>query len=293
MKPLSIHITEIEAGLVELRPDTRYVVPRQPYSAIYLPETFAVTLIDAAGNSHRIERGGLAALPGGAAHSVQVRGAQPPRREALQPPFDDAGMADRADGAANVVFAARVPTSANPVPDILPDLLILSHRGLQEESQLDLIFKLIRDNAMRSKEDRSQIMHRLAEIAAIILMEHVLQGLKSRGMNAAGGIGDPPLRHALSAMHERPEHAWTLTGLAEEAGMSRSVFASRFKEALQQSPMSYLARVRIARASRLLKSSDLSISTIAFECGYGSDSSFTKAFKRMTGASPSAYRNRR
>jgi len=114
-----------------------------------------------------------------------------------------------------------------------------------------------------------------------------------------GGVGwlfalaDRQLSAAITAMHEDPGCRWTLQELAERAGMSRSIFALRFKEKVGTSAMEYLTQWRMLRAAdRLMHSSD-SVLTIAQTFGYESESAFGLAFKKVLGCSPRRYcRNR-
>jgi len=106
-------------------------------------------------------------------------------------------------------------------------------------------------------------------------------------------VEDARLGRAIAAMHDRPEHAFTLMGLAEVAGMSRSVFAARFAEALGQSPREFLKALRLARAAHLLTGSDLPVKSVAARVGYSSRSSFTRAFLARHGVDPTAFRKSR
>ena len=98
---------------------------------------------------------------------------------------------------------------------------------------------------------------------------------------------------ALAALHADPAGALTLRELADEAAMSRSTFALRFREALGETPMDYLARWRMARAADRLDRSAESVAAIAWSVGYGSESAFSTAFKRIMGHSPRNRRNGR
>ena len=95
---------------------------------------------------------------------------------------------------------------------------------------------------------------------------------------------------ALRMMHSKNAHPWTISSLAEQAGMSRSVFAAKFKEKVGTSPMSYLTRCRINTAQQLLRNSSLSIEQVAVSVGYDSEAAFNKAFKRQLGVPPGRYR---
>ena len=91
---------------------------------------------------------------------------------------------------------------------------------------------------------------------------------------------------AIASIHDNPGYSWTLEGLAERAGMSRSTFAQRFKATVGTTPMEYLTRWRMMLAGDRLKGSGDSIFAIASSLGYGSESAFGKAFRRVMGCSP-------
>jgi AraC-like DNA-binding protein len=91
---------------------------------------------------------------------------------------------------------------------------------------------------------------------------------------------------AITWMHDDPAHRWTLQELAERVGMSRSIFALRFKKKVGATPMEYLTRWRMLLAGDRLKNSDDSLSVIASSLGYESESAFGKAFRRIMGCSP-------
>ena len=112
---------------------------------------------------------------------------------------------------------------------------------------------------------------------------------------ARGGVGwlfalaDKQMSTAITCMHDDPAHRWTLQELGERVGMSRSIFALRFKETVGATPMEYLTRWRMLLAGDRLKNSDDSISVIALSLGYESESAFGKAFRRVMGCSPRQY----
>ena len=103
-------------------------------------------------------------------------------------------------------------------------------------------------------------------------------------------LQDARLGRAVAAMHDRPQHDFTLLELAEVAGMSRSVFAARFADMLGQSPIEFLKALRLARAAQLLTRTELPVKGIAARSGYLSRSSFTRAFVARHGIAPAAFR---
>jgi AraC-like DNA-binding protein len=104
------------------------------------------------------------------------------------------------------------------------------------------------------------------------------------------GLEDARLGAALGLIHESPQKDWTVARLATAVAMSRSNFAQRFTLSVGESPMRYLARCRILRAAQLLEAERLSVTEAMRSVGYASESSFTKAFQRTLGCTPSAYR---
>ena len=102
-------------------------------------------------------------------------------------------------------------------------------------------------------------------------------------------LADKQISAAMSCIHNEPARRWTLQQLAEQAGMSRSSFAVKFKEAVGSSPMEYLTRWRMLLAADKLSNSTDPVSAIALSLGYESEIAFSTAFKREMGCSPRQY----
>ncbi|MFJ4190486.1 AraC family transcriptional regulator [Kitasatospora sp. NPDC089509] len=103
---------------------------------------------------------------------------------------------------------------------------------------------------------------------------------------------DERLRPALDLLHGHPGRAWGLPELARAAAMSRTTFAERFRETAGVPPLTYLGRWRMLLAQRALRDGDTRVAALAEELGYGSESAFSTAFKRVVGESPLRYRAR-
>jgi AraC-like DNA-binding protein len=101
------------------------------------------------------------------------------------------------------------------------------------------------------------------------------------------------IRRALSALHEAPGRPWTVKSLAAAAGLSRAVFARRFKDLVGDTPLAYLTQVRVAVAARLLRTTDEPIASIAQQVGYTSEFAFNRAFRRTRGSPPGRFRQAR
>jgi AraC-like DNA-binding protein len=72
--------------------------------------------------------------------------------------------------------------------------------------------------------------------------------------------------------------------------MSRTTFAVRFKAIVGVAPLTYLTEWRMRLAQRALREGNAPVSELAALLGYGSESAFSNAFKRVTGDAPKRYR---
>lgn len=101
--------------------------------------------------------------------------------------------------------------------------------------------------------------------------------------------GDVFLDRVIAAVRDEPGRGWTVEQMASVAALSRSVFAERFHSALGRSPASYVTEVRMEAAKRMLDAGR-SVSDTSRSLGYTSDEGFSRAFRRSTGTTPSAWR---
>ena len=105
-------------------------------------------------------------------------------------------------------------------------------------------------------------------------------------------MSDKHLSKAIQAMHSSLDESWSVESLAREACMSRSAFALKFRSVLGQTPLEYLTQWRMYRAGAMIRSKNTSFSEVASAVGYGSESSFSRVFRREMGAAPREYRRK-
>jgi AraC-like DNA-binding protein len=134
------------------------------------------------------------------------------------------------------------------------------------------------------------IVARLAEVLfAEALRRYVLQ-LAPQRSGWLAGAADPSVGRALTQLHQRPAHPWTLDELASIAGLSRSSLTERFSRYLGQGPMAYLTDWRLELAAESLRTTSRSVLAIAVDVGYESEAAFNRAFKRRFSLPPARYR---
>ncbi len=101
----------------------------------------------------------------------------------------------------------------------------------------------------------------------------------ARSTGWLGALADVRISRALKAVHDQPFRRWTVSGLAQVAGMSRSSFAERFTALVGDPPLQYQTHWRLTLAKDLLESGNLLVSDVARRIGYDSDAAFSRAFK--------------
>lgn len=84
----------------------------------------------------------------------------------------------------------------------------------------------------------------------------------------------------------------TLKEVAAIANMSESAFSHYFKRSTNRSFIKFLTEIRLSHASRLLTTTLLSVSEIAFQSGYTNLSNFNRLFKKYKDCTPLQFRNK-
>ena len=84
--------------------------------------------------------------------------------------------------------------------------------------------------------------------------------------------------------------SYNVDKLSEDLAISRSHFYRKLHELTDQSPTLFIRTIRLRRAAQLLKESGLSVSEVAYQCGFNSLAFFRKYFKDLYGVIPSDYK---
>lgn len=101
---------------------------------------------------------------------------------------------------------------------------------------------------------------------------------------------DKAVRPAIQCIWDHYSEPLSLADIANSALLSRFYFARLFREATGVTPGRFLAAVRIYQAKRLLLTTSMTITNIAFAVGYSSLGSFTNYFTESVGLSPGRFR---
>lgn len=174
----------------------------------------------------------------------------------------------------------------SPDADLLV-MLLPSLVHVRGAPRLATLVRLLADEAGTDRAGQELVMFRLVEILLVEALRSLPEEQSAPGL--LRGLADRRVAAAIRGMHGNPARPWTIAGLAEEVGMSRSAFFERFTRTVGLSPMEYLTAWRMAVAKRLLRRRDVSLDAVAEQVGYGSASTFSTAFSRRMGEAPGRY----
>lgn len=105
----------------------------------------------------------------------------------------------------------------------------------------------------------------------------------------SGGLSPSKLQTVIDYIEANLANCIGLNDLARIAQISPSYFLRLFKQSTGTTPHRYVTKRRIELSKRLLKE-ELPIVEVAIMCGFASQSSFAKAFRRVVGVTPKTYR---
>src|SRR5215813_4130042 len=178
----------------------------------------------------------------------------------------------------------------NPLLATLPRILKVSARG--SGGWLEALVHLAVAESAEGRTGGETVLARASELMFVEVVRRYVASLPPGHSGWLAGLRDPYVGKALALLHDRPAESWTVESLAKEAALSRSALAERFTELVGDTPMQYLTRWRMQLAATLLRSRAASVSEAASEVGYASEAAFSRAFKKVVGVSPGAWRER-
>ena len=181
----------------------------------------------------------------------------------------------------------------NPLLAALPKIMMVRDRNGANDGWLSQFMRLAVAEATDKRAGGEGVLARLSELMFVEAVRRHLDTLPSEQTNWLAGLRDHFVGRALTLLHSRPAHPWTLDELAREVGLARSSFAERFLRFVGQPPMHYLTHWRMQMAAGLLSDGAASIAAIAEDVGYESEAAFSRAFKNVAGVPPGSWRRQR
>jgi len=271
-------------------------LPKSTWAPFHFIESGSCWLVTATGRRVRLEAGDLVVLFNSEGHSLRdVPGSRPESLErVLQHKTAEGVVSFGGGGELTQIVCGKFALDELQGPPgslrHLPNLLHLRKESWPQFAAFSATLRLLASE-VRSRQPGSELAARfLTEVLLIQILRVLLEGRRTPANGWLRAVSDPPIAAALAAIHDRPQHPWTLESLAAKAGLSRSVFAARFRQRMGQTPMAYVAESRLRLASEWLQETDLSVSEVFQRLGYASAAAFNRAFKRKYRLPPSVFR---
>jgi AraC-like DNA-binding protein len=172
----------------------------------------------------------------------------------------------------------------------LPPLIKVNIRDDSSGQWLENSLKFSVTEAANREAGASAMLAKLSEVVFAETLRRYARDLAEGQTGWLAGSRDKDVGRALTLLHQRHAHPWTVAELAREVGLSRTVLSERFKHFLGEPPMAYLTRWRLGLGARALAATSHSVAQIAADVGYESEAAFNRAFKREYGSPPARYR---
>ncbi len=144
--------------------------------------------------------------------------------------------------------------------------------------------------ALRRPEEASALFvgHMFAAMRLHIAQRY--GGLSLRREPPRGGLAPWQEKRVKEMLGDQLRGDLTIRELSEACAMSPTHFARAFKRTIGVPPHQWLVNQRVETAKHLLRTTREPISNIALFCGFADQSHLTRAFSRLTGSTPAAWR---
>lgn len=160
---------------------------------------------------------------------------------------------------------------------------------LRNELNISMMFRMMKTRSVTEGKNRSEYMELVMRLIFVALSDEIeLSG-------SFFGTKIPhyhKLRELRSRIYDDPVYNWNTEEICSELGISRAYFHRLYLEAFGVSCRQDIIESRLLYASGLLKDTDRTITQIAEECGYESESYFMRQFKKHKGCTPTEFRRR-
>jgi AraC-like DNA-binding protein len=187
-------------------------------------------------------------------------------------------------------YLACDPLLCGPILQGLPPLLKVHVRSDRAGQWLEQSILHLADEAAANHAGSGAMLAKLSEALFVDTLRRYVAGLPEHATGWLAGARDEAVGKALTLLHQRPRHAWTIAELGKAVGLSRSVLVERFSRYLGEPPMAYLTGWRLRLSAEALTTTSKAVGDIGADVGYESEAAFNRAFKRAFGLPPATFR---
>ncbi len=234
-------------------------------------------------NPTQMHAGDIAFFPHDAAHTFSALPRIPER------PFDyskPAPLDKTAPGAGLLCGHLKLPAHIRRLLLVsFPDFMLICPDQSPVGRQMRSLIEMMTEEAIQNDLGVTAILDQLSDVLFLYVIRHALH-LEPKLSPLLSALSDEHLRLAVATFIERPAEFWTVERMAKLACQSRSAFSERFTQLVKIPPMGFVAIWRMQLASGWLSEGNANMLDVALRCGYESEASFRKAFKRIIGIPP-------
>jgi AraC-like DNA-binding protein len=181
----------------------------------------------------------------------------------------------------------------DPLLGALPRVVHVSRQQWVDAQWLEPIVAWIEREATTTSPGANLVVNRLIELLWVQMVRTHIATTPVATQGWLRALSDAQISGALCLIHGQPAAPFTVAGLAQAVGMSRSALASQFARLVGEPPLHYVARWRMPNAAQLLKEDKQAPAEGATAVGYESEAAFSKAFRRWSGQAPGSFRRNR
>jgi AraC-like DNA-binding protein len=204
-----------------------------------------------------------------------------------------------------VVFRMRNPEERNP-----RKFRLVPGFGLSNSEQNEIFRRLssVRNRCFAASPDFAWVMARLAgeliqpgfmartnivALSRAMLCELIKNVRPSEVRNHKNSLSEPRVLKFANELRTRCAEPWTLASMAAACRLKRTQFEILAKELTGDTPSRLLNRFRVRQSQAPLKSSNKTITEIAFDAGFSSSQYYSRIFRNLVGITPSQYRRQK
>jgi len=248
-----------------------------------------------------VKQGDAVLLPRGTSHiiasSADVQTADIPAHlqlsvsELSHPAGGPAGESE----STHMLFCARFRfnlDAGHPLLAMMADVLRVGEIA-RRDPNVPMLLEAMEREITSERVGACGIAARIADVLAATTIRAWAECASSETFGLIAALRSPVAGKALAAIHADLAREWTVEGLAKVSGSSRTALNDAFRDAVGETPVRYIARLRMFQASEWISVRGMRVSVAADRLGYESEASFSRAYKRIMGRPPSAARAQR
>lgn len=177
----------------------------------------------------------------------------------------------------------------NFISDLLDFVVVINDHLKQTDGEIidkvNNLFQIMNRNGCYF-----EVVGALYGVLGIIIRDKLFK--YASGLDEGNTVGNAKLKKVLSYIRKSYDRQISLEQMAEVVAMSPKYFCHFFKEMTKKSAISYLNTYRVERAAKKLITTDISVTDIAYSCGFNDLSYFIKTFKKIKGITPNNFRKK-